>query len=160
MALKPIALLCFFEQDSKNDDCFNKFQYVLALICRLSGFCQPSRLYHRHRVGIRPPIHTRGSEDSVSCTRQTPSNYYHYHYYYYYYYYYYCYYYCYYYYCYYHYYYYYYYYYYYLHFLFSFFSLYNTSSLSVGVIKRASTGKDVPEFTPHHIRGGHSNCQN
>ena len=39
-----------------------------------------------------PPIHMRGSEDSVSCIRQTPSNYYYYNYYYYYYYYYYCYY--------------------------------------------------------------------
>ena len=60
---------------TKNDDFWANHQDEEQRIWRLSRF---SRLYHRHRVGIPPPIHTRGSEDSVSCTSQTPSNYYYY----------------------------------------------------------------------------------
>ena len=85
MALKPIACLSFFEQVSKNDHFLPKLDNEEQAIWRGSRRSRRSRPYHRHRVGILPPIHMRGSEDSVSCTRQTPSNYYYYYYYYYYY---------------------------------------------------------------------------
>ena len=84
MALKPIACSSFFEKVSKNDDFLAKLDHEEQAIwrgSRRSRFSRRSRLYHRHRVGILPPIHTRGSEDSVSSTRQTPSNYYYYYYY-------------------------------------------------------------------------------
>ena len=75
MALKPIARLSFFEQVSKNDVFLAKIDNEEQAIWKLSRFSRRSRLYHSHRVGILPAIHMRGSEDSVSSTRQTPSNY-------------------------------------------------------------------------------------
>ena len=80
MALKPIACLSFFEKVSKNDDFLAKLDNGEQAIWKLSRRSRPSRRRRRHRVGILPPIHMRGSEDSVSSTRQTPSNYYYYYY--------------------------------------------------------------------------------
>ena len=73
--LKPIACLCFFEQVTKNDDFWTNHHEQEQPIWRHSQPSRRSRLWRRHRVGIPPPIHIRGSEDSVSSTRQTPSNY-------------------------------------------------------------------------------------
>ena len=41
-------------------------------IWSLSRRSRPSQPWRRHRVAIRPLIQTRGSENSVSCTRQSP----------------------------------------------------------------------------------------
>ena len=75
MPLKPIARLSFFEKVSKNDDFLAKLDNEEQAIWRGSRRSQFSRRRRRHRVGILPAIHMRGSEDSVSSTRQTPSNY-------------------------------------------------------------------------------------
>ena len=66
MALKPIACLCFFVKALNNEHFLNKKHNGAHPIWKVSRPSRPSRLCHRHRVGIRPPIHTRGSEDSVS----------------------------------------------------------------------------------------------
>ena len=69
MALKRIACLCFFEKVTKNGDFWANHQEQEQPICNLSRSCRFSRLSwrkRRHRVGIPSPIHTRGSEDSVS----------------------------------------------------------------------------------------------
>ena len=75
-----------FQKVTKNDDFWTNHQEQEQAIWRFSRrsrfcwSCQLSRSWRRHRVGILPPIHMRGSEDSVSSTRRTPSNYYCYYY--------------------------------------------------------------------------------